>query len=160
MFVPLGTCILSRTNGVMRPPIGGASMCLLTHVNLFFLSFMLPIPYCVLLQERVFCKAASENEKYRNKMDGYVGVEFSKTVVLGHTTIAKVFKSAAKRMGLPNWESFGAHCLRRFHATTLVNTSGVSLQQAMSSMRHSRFVLFFILFYKLTKILTNPCLLF
>ena len=98
------------------------------------------------LQDRVFCKAASENEKFINRRDGYVGVEFSKSVVLGNTTIAKYFKSAAKRMGLPNWENFGAHSLRRMHATTLVNTSGVSLKEAMSSMRHSRFVFFHFLF--------------
>ena len=44
MFVLLGTCFLPRTNGVMRPPIGGASLCLWHMKTLtlcFYLSFLI-----------------------------------------------------------------------------------------------------------------------
>ena len=45
-------------------------------------------------------------------------------------------KEAAKKLGFADWQSFNAHCLRKWFITELVNDSDVNIKDSMEAARH------------------------
>ena len=74
-----------------------------------------------------------QKQKAHFKKKGYPNAQFSPFEPVGKNTIALMFKDASRRIGC---ETTG-HAFRRLFITTLVNTPGVSTEEALASSRHS-----------------------
>ena len=86
------------------------------------------------IQDRIYCKAASPNQRKHFATLGYPDSSFSPNQPIGVNGISKMMKAALLKLGHP--ESTG-HGFRRLFITTLANDPGVSVVEAMKSSRHS-----------------------
>ena len=84
-------------------------------------------------QTRLYCKPATASQKIHWTSIGYPKAAFSANQPIGVNTIRKMMKDAAVKLGF----SATGHAFRRLFVTTIVNTPGVSTEEALASSRHN-----------------------
>ena len=86
-------------------------------------------------QSRVYCKQATDAYLEGLRQQGNYDAEMYPTVVLGEKKIGALFKTGARKLGLP--DNFQPHSLRSACITFLANNPSVSLAETMRVARHT-----------------------
>ena len=87
-------------------------------------------------QQRFYCYEATTNMKVQFRQAGYPSACMSPGRPLGSNTISSYFKEFARKIGIKEWKSFGAHSLRAWYCTQIAN-SDVDIKSGMRSSRHA-----------------------
>lgn len=86
------------------------------------------------LQERFYCREASEQQKSLMAAKGFPNAQMAPKQRIGENYIADMIAEAARRSGLGNLKGQG---LRRIMITTITNTEGISEKERLHSARHA-----------------------
>ena len=87
-------------------------------------------------QKRVYCNPATMAQLREFRDKGCPDAAFNPNKPIGKNTITLHQKEFARRVGVEDWENFGAQAHRRTFCTKLANDPSINITDAMSVARH------------------------